>query len=331
MPRPPRYKIGTWRVTIVQSCREHDLDTDGRRRVKQLSFTGSELHRLAAVEPWPALRIELWPALGSRQAYTLEPQPTLFGPSSASSRKLEALAEELFAWAEARAPQASLEHGWYRTAHVAGEPFDEWPSRGTVQAAYRSHDHALVLADRPLRTRLQRLRDWLSSSPDHPFDEMPRRVRVTPLHLYAQFPDGSRRRYPLRALRAVTSVGNDTERFIFGRRSAVVLVDAAQCPVAALLRRELDRTVRSSMRDYGLADETKVDINRAGAAELEALPFIGPVRARRLIELRTQRGAFHRLEEIMAIPGLGPRQFESIKDSIELGRPPPPHEGSADE
>ena len=67
-----------------------------------------------------------------------------------------------------------------------------------------------------------------------------------------------------------------------------------------------------------------LDLNRAGAAELDALPGIGPVLAARIVEQRERGGAFRRLEDLMAVRGVGPRLLERLRPLVRLGFPGPP-------
>lgn len=57
----------------------------------------------------------------------------------------------------------------------------------------------------------------------------------------------------------------------------------------------------------------RVDLNRAGRAELEDLPGVGPVLAGRILELRRRRGRFDRLEDLLAVPGIGPARLEDLR------------------
>lgn len=61
-----------------------------------------------------------------------------------------------------------------------------------------------------------------------------------------------------------------------------------------------------------------VNINRATAEELDALPGIGPAKARAIIEYRETYGPFETLEELMEVKGIGPKTFERLKDRIGL-------------
>lgn len=62
----------------------------------------------------------------------------------------------------------------------------------------------------------------------------------------------------------------------------------------------------------------RVDINSAGPRELESLPGIGPVLARRIVEFRAKNPPFRRIEEFLIIRGIGRRKFEALRDRIRV-------------
>ena len=62
----------------------------------------------------------------------------------------------------------------------------------------------------------------------------------------------------------------------------------------------------------------KVNINTATVAELETLPGIGEVLARRIVEYRENFGDFRSTEEIMEVSGIGDGKYEAIKDMITV-------------
>ncbi|HSR53036.1 MAG TPA: helix-hairpin-helix domain-containing protein [Acidobacteriota bacterium] len=64
------------------------------------------------------------------------------------------------------------------------------------------------------------------------------------------------------------------------------------------------------------ADDAKVDLNTAGSVELQRLPGIGPALAKRIIQHREENGPFKRVEDLMNVPGIGEKKFESLKDKI---------------
>ena len=66
------------------------------------------------------------------------------------------------------------------------------------------------------------------------------------------------------------------------------------------------------------AQEVIVDINLASKLELEVLPAIGPVTAQKIIDYRRLTEGFKSKEEIMAVPGIGVKTYEKIKDKIKI-------------
>jgi competence ComEA-like helix-hairpin-helix protein len=63
----------------------------------------------------------------------------------------------------------------------------------------------------------------------------------------------------------------------------------------------------------------KIDINRAEAWLLDALPGIGPSKAQAIIAYRQQNGGFGHIIEITEVEGIGPAIYEDIKDLITVG------------
>ena len=61
-----------------------------------------------------------------------------------------------------------------------------------------------------------------------------------------------------------------------------------------------------------------LDLNRVGAAELEALPGIGPVLAERIVRHREAHGGFARIEELLGVRGVGPRLYARLKPLVRV-------------
>ena len=67
-----------------------------------------------------------------------------------------------------------------------------------------------------------------------------------------------------------------------------------------------------------------LDLNRAGAAELDALPGIGPVLAARIVEQRRRFGPFRRVEDLRAVRGVGPRMLARLRPLVTVTPASPP-------
>ncbi|MDR7421677.1 MAG: ComEA family DNA-binding protein [Armatimonadota bacterium] len=61
-----------------------------------------------------------------------------------------------------------------------------------------------------------------------------------------------------------------------------------------------------------------VNVNTATAAELERLPGVGSVLARRIVEHREAKGLFRRLEDLQEVRGIGPKLFRRLEPYLRL-------------
>lgn len=61
-----------------------------------------------------------------------------------------------------------------------------------------------------------------------------------------------------------------------------------------------------------------IDLNRAGTAELESLPGIGPALAGRIVETRLERGGFRAIDELLEVPGIGPAVLERLRPLVQV-------------
>jgi competence protein ComEA len=63
-------------------------------------------------------------------------------------------------------------------------------------------------------------------------------------------------------------------------------------------------------------DAAKININKASAEELTQLQGVGQKYAAKIVEYRDQNGPFAAPEDLMKIPGIGPKVLEKNKDII---------------
>ncbi len=66
-----------------------------------------------------------------------------------------------------------------------------------------------------------------------------------------------------------------------------------------------------------------IDINRAGASELEKLPRIGPKTAERILAFRDAYGAFRSVNDLQQVKGIGPKTLELLRPHVYVGASPP--------
>lgn len=63
---------------------------------------------------------------------------------------------------------------------------------------------------------------------------------------------------------------------------------------------------------------SKLNLNTATLAELDALPGIGPTLAQRILDYRTLRKGFQTIEQIKDVRGIGDKLFAEIKELITV-------------
>lgn len=61
-----------------------------------------------------------------------------------------------------------------------------------------------------------------------------------------------------------------------------------------------------------------INLNTATVEELDTLPGVGPVIARRIVEFRERRGGFRRVEELLAIQGISEQRWQQIRKLVEV-------------
>jgi competence protein ComEA len=66
----------------------------------------------------------------------------------------------------------------------------------------------------------------------------------------------------------------------------------------------------------GSSPSAPLDLNTATLEQLEALPGIGPVTAQKILDYRTQHGAFHSVDELQGVSGIGPSHMAQLKGLV---------------
>jgi competence protein ComEA len=65
-----------------------------------------------------------------------------------------------------------------------------------------------------------------------------------------------------------------------------------------------------------------LNINTANAESLQALPGIGPTLAERVVADRQAHGPFQSEEELLRVPGIGPKRFQRIRSLVQVPEGP---------
>jgi competence protein ComEA len=71
-------------------------------------------------------------------------------------------------------------------------------------------------------------------------------------------------------------------------------------------------TTGNGSQGSGGSADGKLNLNTATADELDALPKVGPVLAKRIVEWRQQHGPFAAVEDLDAVDGVGPKMMETL-------------------
>ena len=61
-----------------------------------------------------------------------------------------------------------------------------------------------------------------------------------------------------------------------------------------------------------------VHLNSATLEELDTLPGVGPVTAQKILDYRTEHGAFSSVDELDSVPGIGPARLAELRKLVDL-------------
>ena len=65
----------------------------------------------------------------------------------------------------------------------------------------------------------------------------------------------------------------------------------------------------------------KLDLNRVSREELVGVPGIGPAMAQAIVDLRSKKGSFTRVEDLLEVTGIKERKLASIAGYLEVKLP----------
>ena len=63
----------------------------------------------------------------------------------------------------------------------------------------------------------------------------------------------------------------------------------------------------------------KIDLNTATAEQLDALPGVGPVTAKAIVDWRTSNGGFSSVDQLAEVDGIGPARLQRLRGLVTVG------------
>jgi len=88
------------------------------------------------------------------------------------------------------------------------------------------------------------------------------------------------------------------------------------------LAQQTELVRQAAMLARPLRPGERIDLDRAGALEIERLPRVGPALARRIVEDRDSLGPFGSLEGLGRVPGIGPALLRAFERSVTFSGTP---------
>lgn len=69
------------------------------------------------------------------------------------------------------------------------------------------------------------------------------------------------------------------------------------------------------------SDDVMIDLNRAGAPQLETLPRIGPTLAHRIVRQRLVDGPYRTVDALARVSGIGPDTLQRLRPHVQTCGP----------
>lgn len=90
------------------------------------------------------------------------------------------------------------------------------------------------------------------------------------------------------------------------------------CTYENPIQKTTDKPITAHDEAVKIPPGKRININTATASQLTILKAIGPVLAERIVDFRKANGEFSATEELMNVPGINKKIFDSIKHLISV-------------
>ena len=95
-------------------------------------------------------------------------------------------------------------------------------------------------------------------------------------------------------------------------------------PLAATLGHAQSAPAKPAAQAAAAKPAAMINLNTATVKELETLPGVGTRTAERIVEYRTKKGPFKKIEELMNVQGIGEKSFLKLKPQLTVSAKPEP-------
>ena len=96
------------------------------------------------------------------------------------------------------------------------------------------------------------------------------------------------------------------------------LEDGEQIYVAGNIHNEILESAGGAGISRGAGIGGKLNLNRATVNELDGLPGVGPVLAKRIVEYRNSNGNFSSVDELQKVSGIGPAKYGELQNFVTV-------------
>ena len=96
------------------------------------------------------------------------------------------------------------------------------------------------------------------------------------------------------------------------------LEDGEQIYVAGNIHNEILESAGGAGISRGAGIGGKLNLNRATVNELDGLPGVGPVLAKRIVEYRNTKGNFSSIDELQKVSGIGPAKYGELQNFVTV-------------